>query len=105
MEAARSAEYKQATVLFADVVHSMDIAAAVGPERFREIMAELVDRAASVVKRYGGIVDKFTGSARVSGGDGERRASIDELLDRAVAAINRGDRVSAMALAGQVLVG
>ena len=27
------AEYKQVTVLFADVVHSMDIAAAVGPER------------------------------------------------------------------------
>jgi adenylate cyclase len=25
------AEYKQVTVLFADVVHSMDIAAAVGP--------------------------------------------------------------------------
>ena len=34
---------------------------------------------------------------------GERGASIDELLDRAVAAINRGDRVSASALAGQVL--
>ena len=39
---ARSAEYKQVTVLFADVVHSMDIAAAVGAERLREIMAELV---------------------------------------------------------------
>jgi len=35
------AEYKQVTVLFADVVHSMDIAAAVGPERLREIMADL----------------------------------------------------------------
>ena len=33
----------------------------------------------------------------------ERGASIDELLDRAVAAINRGDRVTATALAGQVL--
>jgi class 3 adenylate cyclase len=55
------AEYKQVTVLFADVVHSMDIAAAVGPERLREIMAELVDRATSVVHRYGGTVDKFTG--------------------------------------------
>ena len=33
------------TVLFADVVHSMDIAAAVGAERLREIMAELVNRA------------------------------------------------------------
>ena len=29
-------------------------------------------------------------------------ASIDELLDRAVAAINRGDRAAATALAGQV---
>ncbi len=55
------AEYKQVTVLFADVVHSMDIAAAVGAERLREIMTELVDRAAIVVKRYGGTVDKFTG--------------------------------------------
>jgi class 3 adenylate cyclase len=49
------------TVLFADVVRSMDIAAIVGAERLREIMAELVDRSAAVVKRLGGTVDKFTG--------------------------------------------
>jgi class 3 adenylate cyclase len=55
------AEYKQVTVLFADVVHSMDIAAVVGAERLREIMAELADRCAAVVHRYGGTVDKFTG--------------------------------------------
>ncbi len=55
------AEYKQVTVLFADVVHSMDIASAVGAERLREIMTELVNRAAAVVQRYGGTVDKFTG--------------------------------------------
>src|SRR5208283_496282 len=55
------AEYKQVTVLFADVVHSMDIATAVGAERLREIMAELLDRSTAVVKRYGGMVDKFTG--------------------------------------------
>ena len=60
-EADTRAEYKQVTVLFADVVHSMDIAATVGPERLREIMTELVDRATAVVKRYGGTVDKFTG--------------------------------------------
>jgi class 3 adenylate cyclase len=58
---ASPAEYKQVTILFADVVHSMDIAAAVGAERLREIMAALADRAAAVVKRYGGTVDKFTG--------------------------------------------
>src|ERR1700756_343313 len=55
------AEYKQVTVLFADVVHSMDIAATVGAERLREIMTELVDRSSVVVRRYGGTVDKFTG--------------------------------------------
>jgi class 3 adenylate cyclase len=55
------AEYKQVTVLFADVVHSMDIAATVGAERLREIMADLADRCAAVVQRYGGTVDKFTG--------------------------------------------
>ena len=56
-----AAEYKQVTVLFADVVHSMDIAAAVGAERLREIMAELANCCAVVVQRFGGTVDKFTG--------------------------------------------
>lgn len=55
------AEYKQVTVLFADVVGSMDIAAALGPERLRELMAEVFNRSSSIVKRYGGTVDKFTG--------------------------------------------
>jgi adenylate cyclase len=61
VQATQSAEYKQVTVLFADVVHSMDIAATVGAERLREIMAELADRCAAVVQRYSGTVDKFTG--------------------------------------------
>ena len=55
------AEYKQVTVLFADVVHSMDIAAAVGTERLREIMTDLVNRAAGVVQHFGGTVGSFTG--------------------------------------------
>ncbi|WP_326545259.1 adenylate/guanylate cyclase domain-containing protein [Mycolicibacterium sp. ND9-15] len=55
------AEYKQVTVLFADVVGSMDIAAKLGPERLREIMTELFNRSSAVVQRYGGTVDKFTG--------------------------------------------
>jgi class 3 adenylate cyclase len=55
------AEYKQVTVLFADVVHSMDIASAVGAERLREIMADLADRCAAVVQRYGSTVAQFTG--------------------------------------------
>ena len=54
------AEYKQVTVLFADVVHSMDIASVVGAERLRETMAVLVDRTAVVVQRSQGTVGEFT---------------------------------------------
>src|ERR1700686_2177567 len=61
------AEYKQVTVLFADVVRSMDIAATVGAERLREIMTDLVDRASAVVQRYGGTGDKFTGDGIMAG--------------------------------------
>src|SRR6202008_439732 len=60
-QAHKVAEYKQVTVLFADVVHSMQIAAAVGAERLREIMTGLVNRATVVVERYGGTVGQFTG--------------------------------------------
>jgi class 3 adenylate cyclase len=60
-QATQSAEFKLVTVLFADVVHSMDIAAAVGPEPLREIMTELVNRSTAVVQGFGGTVDKFTG--------------------------------------------
>jgi adenylate cyclase len=55
------AEYKQVTVLFADVVRSMELAASLGAERLREVMTELVSQSAAVVERYGGTVDKFTG--------------------------------------------
>jgi class 3 adenylate cyclase len=58
---ADAARYKQVTVLFADVVHSMDIAAAVDMERFSEIMTELVERSAAVVQRYGGGTVEYTG--------------------------------------------
>jgi class 3 adenylate cyclase len=45
------------TVLFADVVRSMDIAATIDIERLREIMTELVDRSAAAARRYGGTVE------------------------------------------------
>lgn len=56
-----TAKYKQVTVLFADVVRSMDIAAALDVERLREVMTELVERSAAVVKRYGGGGVEYTG--------------------------------------------
>ncbi|OBF21720.1 cyclase [Mycobacterium sp. ACS4331] len=57
---AEGAEYKQVTVLFADVVRSMAIAAALDVERYREIITELVQRAAAVVRRFGGSAE-YTG--------------------------------------------
>ena len=60
--AERSAgERKQVTVLFADVVGSMKLAATLDPERLQELMHELLNRAGAVVQRYHGTVDKFTG--------------------------------------------
>ena len=54
-------EHKQVTVLFADVVRSMDLADRLDSERLREVMSELFNRCGAIVQRYGGTVDKFTG--------------------------------------------
>src|SRR6476659_4532001 len=48
VESQTHAEYKQVTVLFADVVRSMDLAATLDMERWREIVTELVERSAAV---------------------------------------------------------
>ncbi|BBX15870.1 cyclase [Mycolicibacterium duvalii] len=55
------AEFKYVTVLFADVVRSMDIADALELERYREVMGELVTRSAVAVQRYGGGQVDYTG--------------------------------------------
>ncbi|HUO39252.1 MAG TPA: adenylate/guanylate cyclase domain-containing protein [Mycobacterium sp.] len=60
-EPGEQAEFKQVTVLFADVVGSLRIASAVGAERLREMMGDVFGRAATITRRYGGTVDKFTG--------------------------------------------
>jgi class 3 adenylate cyclase len=118
---AQSAEFKQVTVLFADVVHSMDIAAALGAERFREVMTELVNVSAAVVQRYGGMVDKFTGDgimavfgAPAALEDHALRAclvalGIQEEVKRLAAEVNRRDGVDLQLRiglnSGQVIAG
>ena len=47
VESEAHAEYKQVTVLFADVVRSMDLAATLDMERWREIVTELVKQSAA----------------------------------------------------------
>src|ERR1700733_5221370 len=92
----RHAEYKQVTVLFADVVRSMDIAAKVDTERLREIMTELVSCASTVVKRYGGTVDKFTGDG-IMAIFGAPTALEDHALRACLAALGIQDEVKALA--------
>jgi class 3 adenylate cyclase len=94
----QSAEFKQVTVLFADVVHSMDIAAAVGPEGLREIMSGLVDRAATVVQRFGGTVDKFTGDG-IMAVFGAPVALEDHAARACLAALGIQDEVKGLAVA------
>ena len=69
-----SAEYKQVTVLFADVVHSMDIAAAVGAERLREIwllrLRALLARARSDAASYEQLRDRYRDMAEMLGYEG-----------------------------------
>jgi hypothetical protein len=53
------AEYKQVTVLFADVVHSMDVAAVVGAERFSRIASKEPTRSAAY------FIDSSTAAGRM----------------------------------------
>jgi class 3 adenylate cyclase len=94
-----SAELKQVTVLVASVVDSMELAAAVGVERFHEIMTELVDRSTAVVQRYGGIVDKGVGEA-IMAVFGAPAALEDHALRGCLAAL--GIQHEAKGLAGEV---
>ncbi len=102
---AASAEYKQVTVLVADVVRSMDIAAAVDMERLRAIMTELLECSASVAHRYGGTVE-YTGDgilaifgAPVALEDHAFRAclaamAIQDEVNRLGAEVHRTDKVT-----------
>src|SRR5246127_5788270 len=91
------AEYKQVTVLFADVVHSMDIASAVGAERLRELMADLADRCATVVQRYGSTVAQFTGDG-IMAVFGAPMALEDHATRACLAALGVQDEVKRLAV-------
>jgi adenylate cyclase len=54
-------ERKQVTVLFADVMGSMDLAEQQDPEEWRKIMQAFFSLLADAVTRFEGTVDKFTG--------------------------------------------
>jgi adenylate cyclase len=90
------AEHKQVTVLFADVVRSMDLAAVLDVERLREVMSQLFNRCGAVVQRYGGTVDKFTGDG-IMALFGAPIALEDHAVRACVAALEMQVQVQALA--------
>ena len=58
---AREGERKLVTVLFADVVGSMELAERLGPEEWRRVMGRCLAILCEGVHRFDGMVDQFTG--------------------------------------------
>src|SRR6476646_10665935 len=90
-------ERKPVTVLFADVVGSMKMSAALDPERLREIMHDLFNRSASVVQRYQGTVDSFTGDGLMAI-FGAPAALEDHALRACIAALEIQQKVGQLAI-------
>src|SRR5215470_8640719 len=57
------AEHKQVTVLFSDLTGYTALSERLDPEDTREIVASVFRRAAEIIERYGGHIDKFMGDA------------------------------------------
>ncbi|HUI27141.1 MAG TPA: adenylate/guanylate cyclase domain-containing protein, partial [Candidatus Kryptonia bacterium] len=57
------AERKQVTVLFSDLSGYTALSERLDPEEIREIMAAIFGRAAEIIGRYAGHIDKFIGDA------------------------------------------
>jgi class 3 adenylate cyclase len=54
---------KTVTVVFSDLVGSTPLGERLDPESLREVITPYYDRAAEVLVRHGGTVEKFTGDA------------------------------------------
>ena len=57
---------KTATVLFADIVDSTSLAAALDPEVLRAVMRRYFDTVRTIVERHGGTIEKFMGDAAMA---------------------------------------
>src|ERR1700749_2316356 len=99
-EAVDQPEFKQVTVVFADVVNSLALASKLGAERLLEIMAEVFGCAATITRRYGGTVDKFTGDG-IMALFGAPVALEDHAFRACLAALDIQERIAQLADAVQ----
>ena len=86
-------ERKQVTVLFADVMGSMDMAEQTDPEEWRQIMQRFFSLLSDGVRRFEGTVDKFTGDG-IMALFGAPIAHEDHAARACFAALRIGDLVS-----------
>ena len=56
-----SAERRQVTVMFSDLVGSTSLSARMDPEDLREVISAYQKRVAETVRRFGGFVAKYMG--------------------------------------------
>ncbi|MBA3741041.1 MAG: zinc ribbon domain-containing protein, partial [Chloroflexi bacterium] len=61
--AAREAERRVVSVLFADLVGFTSVSEARDPEAVRELLTRYFESSREIVERYGGVVEKFIGDA------------------------------------------
>src|SRR5262245_48406974 len=91
----QNTERKIATLVFADLVGSTDLASTLDPEELRRRLASFFDVARSTLTEYGGTVEKYIGDA-VMAAFGVPRAHGDD-PDRAIeASLALVDRVAAL---------
>src|SRR6476646_7147518 len=54
---------KTVTILFTDIVHSSQLSLALDPEALRSLLARYFGELSNVIRRHGGIVEKYIGDA------------------------------------------
>ncbi len=98
------AERKLATIVFADLVGSTELASSLDPEALRQRLAPFFEVARSALEEHGGTVEKYVGDA-VMAVFGVPRANTDDPDRAAAAALQLVDRVARLDQGLSVRVG
>src|SRR6266545_6979052 len=111
LESAAGAERKLATLVFADLVGSTELAANLDPEEVRARLAPFFETARSTLEEHGGTVEKYVGDAvmavfgvpRGHGDDPDRAVAAALVLTRTVGSMDTGLALRVGVETGEVL--